>query len=214
MSTGLRLFCPAEATDWSVALLTEREVELCRSIASRLGLAISINKEHGKLYLGRGKMPPPQPAARWLRLTRTGERDAYGCEWLLLQLRRDDNKILDSMRVVSGAPSRQVFRAAANAVSGRLEPIPEGNYTDLGPVEWAGKSGDYSASWGSGLGPVWVDLFAPRAIGLHLDANRQSAPGSAGCVCPVTVADLERVVSWWQDGRPERLVVDWGLGTL
>lgn len=58
MSTGLRLFCPAEATDWSTALITEREIELCKSIASRLGLAIRIDQGHGKLYLGRGQAPP------------------------------------------------------------------------------------------------------------------------------------------------------------
>lgn len=63
MSTGLRLFCPADRSDWSVALITEREVELCKSVASRLGIAININKEHGKLYLGRSPgYVPPAPA--------------------------------------------------------------------------------------------------------------------------------------------------------
>lgn len=64
MSTGLRLFCPADRSDWSVALITEREVELCRSIASRLGIAININKEQGKFYLGRSRNPGATPAPK------------------------------------------------------------------------------------------------------------------------------------------------------
>jgi hypothetical protein len=49
---------------------------------------------------------------------------------------------------------------------------------------------------------------------LHLDANRSYAPGSAGCVCPVDLAGLQTVVSWWAAGTPDRLEVDWGLGTV
>lgn len=51
----LRLFCPAEATDWHTILQTDREIQLCKDIASRLGLAIRIDYETGKLYLGRGR---------------------------------------------------------------------------------------------------------------------------------------------------------------
>ena len=54
----LRLFCPADKTDWSCALQTEREVQLCKDVASRLGLAISVNQEAGKLFLGRSKPLP------------------------------------------------------------------------------------------------------------------------------------------------------------
>jgi uncharacterized protein YcbK (DUF882 family) len=49
----LRLFCPADKIDWSCNLETDREVQLCRDIASRLGLAIKVDEEIGKLFLGR-----------------------------------------------------------------------------------------------------------------------------------------------------------------
>lgn len=59
---NLRLFCPADKIDWSTSLQTEREVQLCRDIASRLGLAININEDVGKLFLGRSKSVAPANA--------------------------------------------------------------------------------------------------------------------------------------------------------
>lgn len=64
MSTGLRLVCPADRDDWSCTLQTEREVQLCKDIASRMGMAININKEHGKLYLGRSRNPGATPTPK------------------------------------------------------------------------------------------------------------------------------------------------------
>jgi hypothetical protein len=58
MKLPIRLFCPAEATDWSTKLQSEREVQLCKDIASRLGLAINLDEEHAKLFLGRVKSKP------------------------------------------------------------------------------------------------------------------------------------------------------------
>jgi hypothetical protein len=59
MELPLTLVCPADKTDWTNQLNTAREVELCKSIASRLGLAININEDQKKLYLGRSKTPTP-----------------------------------------------------------------------------------------------------------------------------------------------------------
>lgn len=59
---NLRLFCPADRTDWSCQLQTEREVQLCKDIASRMGMAININEQAGKLFLGRSKGLPPGQA--------------------------------------------------------------------------------------------------------------------------------------------------------
>lgn len=55
MKLPLRLFCPAEDHTWSEQLQTEREVQLCKDIASRLELPITIDQLHGKLYLGHRK---------------------------------------------------------------------------------------------------------------------------------------------------------------
>lgn len=63
MKLPIRLFCPAEDHTWSEELRTEREVQICRDVASRLGLPIRIDEGHGKLFLGRGKDWKPDPSA-------------------------------------------------------------------------------------------------------------------------------------------------------
>lgn len=152
-------------------------------------------------------------AERWLLLTKSGRLDAFGCHLLRLAL-MEGTKEIDHVLVVSGAPGRQNFRTLADQVAGKLEPIPEGVYDEIGEVEWAGGVDNYAASWGSGLGPVWITLYAPRAIGLHLDANRGAAPGTAGCVGALDIATLRIVVGWFRKGKPVRLVVDWGLKSI
>ena len=67
MKLPLKLICPAEDSSWSELLKTEREVQICRDIASRLKLAINIDEDAGKLYLGR-LTPAPSPAAPWARV--------------------------------------------------------------------------------------------------------------------------------------------------
>jgi len=66
MKLPLRLFCPAEDHTWSEELRTEREVQICKDIASRLKLPIRVDEAQGKLYLGHGpnyqsKPDKPQP---------------------------------------------------------------------------------------------------------------------------------------------------------
>ena len=58
----LRLFVPAEDHTWSQSIQTERELQICKDIASRLGLAIRLDKATKKLFLGRKKNEPtPTP---------------------------------------------------------------------------------------------------------------------------------------------------------
>ena len=153
-----------------------------------------------------------------LRLTRTGVTTPEGLERLRLD-RVTDGVVQDSLRVCSGQPGRQHFRTAEEGRSGSMEPIPEGRYR-IGKPEWAGGVGDYSASWGSGLGPVWMSL-APQQdmdrgdFGFHLDSNHGTAPGSAGCVVFWTLPDLRTLLSWQSENEAaQELVVDWGLGTV
>lgn len=65
MKLPLKLICPAEDPSWSELLTTEREVQICRDIASRLKLAINIDEAAGKLYLGRlAPAPTPKPSTQ------------------------------------------------------------------------------------------------------------------------------------------------------
>jgi len=153
--------------------------------------------------------------SRYLRLTRgtPGQVGPEGVEPLRLAL-WNGSKELGHVLAYSGAPGAQNFRTLAQERRGVLEPIPEGIYREVGPLEWAGGAGNYKTYWSDSLGPVVAQLYGERAIMLHLDANRSYAPGSAGCVCPVDFAGLQTVVSWWAAGVPDRLEVDWGLGTV
>lgn len=153
-----------------------------------------------------------------LKLTRTGERWPSGLDRLRLD-RLVGGVLRGSLVVCSGQPGRQTYRTALAGLSGSMEPIPEGRYR-LGPVEWRGRPGDYSASWGAGLGPVWISLIPLQSsergdFGLHWDANSGSSPGSAGCVVMGNVDDLRTLVAW-QSGpdAATELHVDWGLGAF
>lgn len=157
-----------------------------------------------------------------LRLVQYGDKDANGLYPLRLIRQRENGEDLGAITVRSGAPGKQTFRKAENSPPGSMEPIPEGKYV-LGILEWAGGPGNYNASWGPGLGPVWVSIDpAPgletrrASIGFHIDENRAYAPGSAGCVVFPDLPSLQKFVSWFSDaeGRPVSLTVDWGLGTV
>lgn len=121
--------------------------------------------------------------------------------------------------VNSGARGAQALRTYRDPQSrpGNLEPIPEAEY-GLGPIEWAGTRDDWSTSWGSGLGPVWISIHDPGGgrgeFGIHLDANRSSSPGSAGCVVFPSRARMEPFLAAFREFPPTALVVDYGLGTV
>lgn len=158
------------------------------------------------------KIPPH------LTLTRTKKLNANGLELLRLS-RVIDGIAMDDLMVVSGVASKQRFETGARSQAGGLTPLPEGRWR-IGPVEWKAGKGNWDASWGQGLGPVWIALdyespgrTARSAIGIHLDANIATAPGSAGCVVLSTRADLEKLIGWLQPGSIKHLFVDWGLKT-
>ena len=131
--------------------------------------------------------------------------------------------LLDEITVNSGQPWNQVFQRAGAGLPGNYAPIEEGEWT-LGSLEWAGAPGNLNASWGPGLGPTWVSIErgpnnqSRRAdFGIHLDANRSTSPGSAGCVVAKNLEDLQHIIRWFEDtqyGAPNRLIVNWKLGTV
>jgi len=112
---------------------------------------------------------------------------------------------------VSGQGHAQHFRKPTDprSVPGNMEPIPQGRYI-VGSVEWKGRPGDWSQSFGPGLGPVWVGLSATfsddrGSFGIHRD---DGPVGSAGCVVFKQV-DLEKLLPLLKNVR--YLDVQWGV---
>lgn len=142
-------------------------------------------------------------------LKRTGKRRANGLEILALEFSGE------RFECVSGQPNAQYFRKPGDprSVPASMEPIPEGRYR-IGDIEWAGGRDNYAASWGPGLGPVWVALPATfaddrSAFGIHLDSNAVTSPGSAGCVVIPNESELKRLVAALRKHDPKVLEVTW-----
>jgi N-acetylmuramoyl-L-alanine amidase/uncharacterized protein YraI len=157
--------------------------------------------------------------ARSLHLVRTNKPDEYGCKWLILSIHNGDFQPIESINVVSGIPSCQVFEIGSpQNRPGCCYPLPQGEYAVSTEVAWAGGRENYNASFGAGLGPVWVAIMpkfrtSRRDFGFHLDPNRLSSPGTAGCIGFTSLADLKRFVAWFANPNtaPHTLKVDWGL---
>lgn len=149
---------------------------------------------------------------RFIRITRgaPGVYNANGLEVLRCALWVNGREVAH-VPVISGVAGRQNFRTLANERRGLFEPIPEGRYTKIGDPEWHGKVGDHTSKWSEALGAVVIEIYGERAIMLHIDGN---VPGSAGCVCPMTLRDLDTILSWWAAGRPDWVECDWGFGTV
>lgn len=135
-----------------------------------------------------------------LLLYPTEKKDSRGLIIFNLDLLKNGKRI-DRVCVNSGAPSAQVLLPPEKDYSGSLRPIPEGNWI-VHPPEKA----PYG-SWGEGLGEWWIELtpINPRHnrknIGIHLDANREYSPGSAGCIVTSSKKDLEKIITWiWNYG--------------
>jgi lysozyme len=177
-----------------------------------------------KKLWGDGKTKDLEPGTaaagkNFLRLTKSAERDAAGCFVLDLGYYKD-GELAGSIETSSGIASKQNFRTGPNSPSGTMEPLPEGQWR-IHDIEWAAGKDNYSgAVWNNGLGPakIRMDYVGPgrtrrSAIEIHIDWNRPSAPGTAGCVGVRNVADFKTLVTWLRDTDPRALFVDWGLGT-
>jgi len=139
------------------------------------------------------------PTDRW-DYTRRGRLR----QWLL-QL-TNNGRVVDQITAWSGAPGSQDFIDPKHDYPGSLRPLPPGRYR-VGLVEVAA-----TGSFGAGLGRIWIGLTPlnpPNArsnFGIHLDANKETSPGSAGCIVTKNEQDLQRVVGWLkQRNRPEFL---------
>ncbi len=72
----------------------------------------------------------------YLSLTRTDQKDQFGCYVLALEYIKND-KIEGRINVCSGSRDKQNFRKGANSVSGSREPLPEGRWF-IHDISWAG----------------------------------------------------------------------------
>jgi lysozyme len=175
------------------------------------------------LQKARDRVAPGSPDLVFCKLTRT-HRPAYqGLEECKLDFVSPQGSILDSLKVISGAPASQQFNLPQNSKEGSGEPIPQGRFM-IGDIDWASGSDNYEAAHpiaGNGLGPVWVPLIKPEtmktgrdAFGMHSDWNwikEGHSPGSAGCVCPTSMDDLKELIRLLRKHDPRVLVVYWGL---
>lgn len=158
--------------------------------------------------------PAPKPVPEkdeYLKIQRTGTTE-NGLEKLLLTLEGTNL----NWYVNSGARGCQVFlKGGTGELPGTLYPAPQGEYS-VEDIEWAGGKDNYSATHGPGLGPVFVP-FNPKfstkrgSFGLHLDSNRSTSPGSAGCIVFSTLDELKSFVAALREYDPRRLQVAWGL---
>lgn len=190
---------------------------------TKAALAIAIAKS-------RKSLPEPKVGGAYCRLTRTGNPAHDGLESLLLEFISPQGNVLDSLRVVSGAPGAQTFRLLEDGIPESLEPIPQSRYF-IADIEWAGGRDDYDTPHphpNNGLGPVFVPLIRnvpirDREVGwkggrdafaFHADWNfitEGHSPGSAGCVCMTSIKDLRELVRLLRLYDPRDLFVDWGL---
>lgn len=151
---------------------------------------------------------PKAKGKPYLRLVPTNEKDEYGNIRMKLQRIDAQGQVIGELAAVSGAPSKQSLRDTGASQSGSSEPVPEGTFS----------LGTPRSSTTEGVGPMFCPVEGTgnrQAIGIHLDANRSSAPGTAGCIGLLSQADLNTFSQWMQDSsRPQEIEVNYGLGTV
>lgn len=169
----------------------------------------------------------PDPTGNFLTLTRSGEFDEFRAEVLTLS-NFVDGQFNASLKVRSGLPRNQKFKLKPESIPGSDEPLPQCEYA-IKDIVWShGKDNFDAPAFNSGTGPVFVPLEPTKpkltrrdGFEIHIDWNRypfspgavngRSAPGTAGCIGLLSVADYKILVSWLRAHNPGRLVVDWGL---
>jgi GH24 family phage-related lysozyme (muramidase) len=173
-------------------------------------------QEERELFLSATNTASPQS---YLRLIRTNQRSSAGLNLLELSYHQQVSNV-GAIKVVSGAPGHQFFRTGAASKAGSLEPLPEGQWY-VHDIIWSNGKDNYSAEpFGPGLGPVSTPLSYEGPgetergdIEIHIDANRELSPGTAGCIGVLNVDDYRTLVSWLRRSDPRQLYVDWGLGS-
>jgi murein DD-endopeptidase MepM/ murein hydrolase activator NlpD/type IV secretory pathway VirB6-like protein len=129
-----------------------------------------------------------------------------GGEFYTLRL-IENGVVKGSVTVVSGRPDLKPVERSKD-YSGSKRPVPQG-VIRIGNVDRNNK-GDWA-----GVGDIWIPFndadTSPRAaVGFHLDNNRASAPGTAGCIAAIDKAGIQTIANWVEGGA-KTLIVDHGL---
>jgi lysozyme len=174
------------------------------------------------LAAARDRVPPKSPDSVYCKLTRTRKPAYEGLEWCKLDFINPQGQVVDSLKVISGAPGHQEFNLPEDTKPESLEPIPQARFS-IADIDWADGKDNYNAEHpikGNGLGPVFValnpqqNLYGRGDFGMHVDWNwitESRSPGSAGCVCATTINDLKELIRLLRKYDPRLLEVDWGL---
>ncbi len=178
------------------------------------------SKTWAKLW-GDTLSPSPQPGPGknpYLKLTKTNGQYSFGCKILRLEYFKD-GKSQGHLDACSGLPTHQFFNTGSDSNAGSLEPLPEGKWS-IGNIIFIDGKDVYDGDIEPGVGPVKIPLEYERPnttsrteILFHVDVNRSSYPGTAGCVGLDNNNDMKTLVGWLRDTNPRGLYVDWGLGT-
>jgi tape measure domain-containing protein len=151
-----------------------------------------------------GMFNPQSGESSSVRMMRTGQMDDKGLEKLALTVFDQAGKSIGSFAANSGVRSTQnMFGTGGTTKSGSLAPIEYGNYN----------IGSAVAGQGAGVGKTFIPINPTfnterSSIGFHNDANRASAPGSAGCVVFENEAEFERFTQALKAGNAKKLIFD------
>jgi hypothetical protein len=109
-----------------------------------------------------------------LRLTKTDKKNSNGLIELVLSLVKGGT-VVDGLTAISGQSWAKNFRTASVSRFGSMEPLPEGYWT-VGVLEFvSGTLGNFSGSWGDGLGPLYIELnWGKRGIRKKSDAKPET----------------------------------------
>ncbi|MFM7390798.1 MAG: hypothetical protein ACKO34_09290 [Vampirovibrionales bacterium] len=151
-----------------------------------------------------------QPKAKgkpYLRLVATNQKDEHGNIRMKLQNIDAQGKVIGELAAVSGAPGKQDLGALTKVAQSNA-PVPEGVFSVGAGV----------ASGEPGIGRLFFPVEGTpgrSAIGVHLDANRSTSPGTAGCIGLLSEADLATFEQWMKaDNHPKEIEVNYGSGTV
>jgi GH24 family phage-related lysozyme (muramidase) len=158
-------------------------------------------------FFGLGS--PANPKSKVI-MRRTGQKDENGLEKIALVVYDDQGRAIAQHTVNSGTRRTQgMFGAGGTTQSGSLAPVEYGTYNIGGEVAGMG------AGVGSRFIPVNPTFRTQRsAIGFHLDANRQTAPGSAGCIVFANQQEFDSFRNALKQSGAKQLIFDEGKGQV
>jgi len=153
----------------------------------------------------------------YMTLTKAETNDRFedGCYRCQLRMFDSFEHLVGIWLVCTGQGWAQDFRKAGLNIPGSMEPLPQGEYA-IHDIEWAGGKDNWVVSHGPGLGPVFIPIVCREEkrrgeFGIHIDYNRSSSSGTAGCIGVLDEEDMKQIVQYLRELDPKVLHVNWGL---